>query len=283
MLRKNEFTALNEMLDLAINGEFEEKFFDETELSKFQTKFMRYLTNSSMSEKKITDEKNKLKQLITDISHQTKTPLTNIVMYSELLCEIADEPQIKDYASEISIHSRKLEELINALAKMSRLEGGILQLKESEILLDRIIANVVNQASLKASAKNIKIDIETNVDTIVKVDEKWVVEAVFNILDNAIKYSEENSRIKINTFCYEMFCGINIIDQGLGIPEHEIPKIFSRFYRGTLAENTEGIGVGLFLARNIIEGHGGYIKVKSKVGAGSTFGIYFPILSKVKD
>ncbi|HEP1437988.1 TPA: sensor histidine kinase, partial [Streptococcus pyogenes] len=81
----------------------------------------------------------------------------------------------------------------------------------------------------------------------------------------------------------EMFCGINIIDQGLGISEHEIPKIFSRFYRGTLAGDTEGIGVGLFLARNIIEGHGGYIKVKSKVGAGSTFGIYFPILSKVKD
>ena len=83
MFRKNEFIALNEMLDLAMNGEFEEKIFDETELSKFQTKFMRYLTNSSMSEKKITEEKNKLKQLITDISHQTKTPLTNIVMYSE--------------------------------------------------------------------------------------------------------------------------------------------------------------------------------------------------------
>ncbi|HFH9977498.1 TPA: sensor histidine kinase [Streptococcus pyogenes] len=248
MFRKNEFIALNEMLDLAMNGEFEEKIFDETELSKFQTKFMRYLTNSSMSEKKITEEKNKLKQLITDISHQTKTPLTNIVMYSELLQEIADEPQINDYASEISIHSRKLEELINALTKMSRLECGILQFKESEILLDRIITNVVNQASLKAAAKNIKIDIKTDVDTIVKVDEKWVVEAVFNILDNAIKYSEENSSIKINTFCYEMFCGINIIDQGLGISEHEIPKIFSRFYRGTLAGDTEGIGVGLFLA-----------------------------------
>ena len=129
MFRKNEFIALNEMLDLAMNGEFEEKIFDETELSKFQTKFMRYLTNSSMSEKKITEEKNKLKQLITDISHQTKTPLTNIVMYSELLQEIADEPQINDYASEISIHSRKLEELINALTKMSRLECGILQFK----------------------------------------------------------------------------------------------------------------------------------------------------------
>lgn len=283
MFRKNEFTALNEMLDSAISGEFEEKKFDETELSKFQTKFMRYLTSSSMSEKKISEEKKKLKQLITDISHQTRTPLTNIVMYSELLCEIAEDPQIKDYAGEINLQSKKLEELINALTKMSRLEGGILQFNKSEVSLNQIITNVVNQASAKASYKNIKIDIEANSDTVIKVDEKWVVEAIFNILDNAIKYSEENTSITINTFCYEMFCGINIKDQGLGISEHEIPKIFSRFYRGNLVGNAEGIGVGLFLARNIIESHGGYIKVKSKVGIGSTFGIYFPILSEMKD
>ncbi|MGX7107848.1 sensor histidine kinase [Facklamia miroungae] len=283
MFRKNEFIVLNEMLDLAINGEFEEKLFDETELSKFQTKFMRYLTNSSMSEKKISEEKNKLKQLITDISHQTKTPLTNIVMYSELLCEIVEDSKIKDYASEISLHSKKLEELINALTKMSRLEGGIFQFKESDVSLAQIITSVVNQAYSKASCKNIKIDIEVDSDTMVKVDEKWMVEAIFNILDNAIKYSEDNTRIKIKTFCYEMFCGISIMDQGLGISEYEIPKIFSRFYRGTLVGSTEGIGVGLFLSRNIIERHGGYIKVKSKVGVGSTFSIYFPILSKVKD
>lgn len=283
MFRRNEFKFLNEMLDSAIDGEFKEECFNETELSKFQTKFMRYLTNASMSEKKVSEEKAKLKQLITDISHQTKTPLTNIVMYSELLCEIAEDSPIKDYAGEISLQSKKLEELINALTKMSRLEGGILQFKESEASLSRIITDVVSQASPKASCKNIKIGIEINSDTIVKVDKKWVAEAVFNILDNAIKYSEPNTEIKINTFCYEMFCGISIVDQGIGIAEYEIPKIFSRFHRGTLVSNTEGIGVGLFLARNIIEGHGGYIKVKSKVGIGSTFDIYFPILSKVKE
>ena len=283
MFGKNEYDALNKMLDSAISGEFKEDCFDETELSKFQTKFMRYLTNSSMSEKKIIEEKDKLKQLITDISHQTKTPLTNIVMYSELLNEVAKDTIIKDYAIEISLHSKKLGELINALTKMSRIEGGIFQFKERNVSIVQIVTNVMNQAYPKASCKNIKIDLDVDSGLMIKADEKWVIEAVFNILDNAVKYSEDNTKIKIHTFCYEMFCGISITDQGQGISEDEIPKIFSRFYRGSLARDKEGIGVGLFLSRNIIEGHGGYIKVKSKVGVGSTFDICFPNLSTMKD
>ncbi len=283
MFGKNEYDALNKMLDSAISGDFEEEHFDETELLKFQTKFMRYLTGSSMSEKKIREEKDKLKQLITDISHQTKTPLTNIVMYSELLNEVAEDTRIKDYAIEISLHSKKLGELINALTKMSRLEGGMFQFKERNVSIMQIVTNVMNQAYPKASCKNIKIDFDVDSGLMIKADEKWVIEAVFNILDNAVKYSEDNTKIKISTFCYEMFCGISITDQGQGISEYEIPKIFSRFYRGSLARDKEGIGVGLFLSRNIIEGHGGYIKVKSKVGIGSTFDICFPNLSRMKD
>lgn len=283
MFGKNEYDALNKMLDSAISGDFKEERFDETKLSKFQTKFMRYLTGSSMSEKKIREEKDKLKQLITDISHQTKTPLTNIIMYSELLNEVAEDIGIKKYAMEISFHSKKLGELINALTKMSRLEDGMFQFKERDVLIKQIVTNVMNQAYPKASCKNIKIDIDIDSSLMIKADEKWVIEAIFNILDNAIKYSEDNTKIGIKTFCYEMFCGISITDQGQGISEYEIPKIFSRFYRGTLASDKEGIGVGLFLSRNIIEGHGGYIKVKSKVGVGSTFDICFPNLSIMKD
>ena len=204
-------------------------------------------------------------------------------MYSELLNEVAEDTGVKDYAIEISLHSKKLGELINALTKMSRLEGGMFQFKERNVSIEQIVINVMNQAYPKASCKNIKIDIDVDSGLMIKADEKWVIEAVFNILDNAIKYSEDNRKIRIKTFCYEMFCGISIIDQGQGISEYEIPKIFSRFYRGTLASDKEGIGVGLFLSRNIIEGHGGYIKVKSKVGIGSTFDICFPNLSRMKD
>lgn len=278
MIRKNEYKALNEMLDDAIRGEFKEEHFNESELSKLQTKFMRYLTNASMSEKNVKEEKDKLKELITDISHQTKTPLTSIMMYSELLCEAANDPTVFDYASEIHMQSKKLSELINALTKMSRLESGILQFKCSEVSLNQIILNAMNQVYSKACCKNIKIEVDDRIDCRVNVDEKWVNEAIVNILDNAIKYSEENKVIKIETFCYEIFCGINISDQGIGIPENEIPRIFSRFYRGRNVDAEEGIGVGLFLSRNIIEGNGGYIKAKSEVNKGSTFSIHFPIL-----
>ncbi|MGT2832294.1 sensor histidine kinase [Streptococcus halotolerans] len=236
-----------------------------------------------MSEKNIREEKERLKELITDISHQIKTPLTNIKMYSQLLSEVSKDDVIKDYVNEISLHSKKLEDLINALTKMSRLEVGIFHYKEEEVLLSEIVNKVAEQGHPKALCKNIVIDSVISGDTIINADKKWVSEAVYNILDNAIKYSEEDTRIRISIFCFEMFCGISISDRGPGISEDEIPRIFNRFYRGCYSDESDGIGVGLFLARQIIEDHGGYIRVKSKVGIGSTFDICFPILSKVKE
>ena len=128
--RRNEYEILNQMLDDAIAGTFEENCFDESELSKLQTKLMRYLTSASMSEKKICEEKNNIKELITNISHQTKTPLTNILMYAELLTEAAETEKEKEYAGEIYAQGKKLESLIGALVKMSRLETGIFQYEQ---------------------------------------------------------------------------------------------------------------------------------------------------------
>lgn len=111
------------------------------------------------------------------------------------------------------------------------------------------------------------------------VDEKWVIEAVYNILDNGIKYSEGGTTVYIEEFSYEFFSGIRITDQGIGISEEEIPLLFGRFYRGRSAHDKEGIGVGLFLAREIVENNGGYIKVTSQVGTGSRFDVCFPNIS----
>ncbi|MGN0465550.1 MAG: sensor histidine kinase [Lachnospiraceae bacterium] len=273
---RKEYEILNKMLDDAINGEFEETCFDETELSKLQSKLMRYLTSSSMSEKKINEEKDNLKELITNISHQTKMPLTNILIYSELLGEIALDSRAREYVEEIHIQSKKLEGLIDALVKMSRLETGIFQFQKENVVLQEVVSKVVDQAYPKAKIKNIVIEIEDGDGVKLYLDKKWVVEAIYNILDNAIKYSGEGTKIIINTFSYEMFSGVKIADQGMGMSEDEIPKIFHRFYRGRAVHDKEGIGVGLFLSRQIIEGHGGYIKVNSVVGKGSTFDICFP-------
>lgn len=279
MFRRNEYKILNKMLDDAIEGTFEENCFDESELSKLQTKLMRYLSTSSMSERKVKEEKNNIKELITNISHQTKTPLTNILMYSELLKELSEGEKEKEYANEVYNQGKKLESLIEALVKMSRLETGIFQYERKETSYKTIIERVVDQARPKNHAKNISIIVRDGESYKANIDEKWVAEAVYNILDNAIKYSDEETSIFIEQFSYEMFSGIRIEDQGIGISEEEIPLLFRRFYRGRKVHDKEGVGVGLFLAREIVESNGGYIKVKSELGKGSTFEICFPNIS----
>lgn len=279
MFRRKEYEILNKMLDAAIDGTFEENCFDESELSKLQSKLMRYLSSSSMSERKIKEEKDRLKELVTNISHQTKIPLTNILMYSELLKESAEGSKEEAYADEIFIHAKKLESLISALIKMSRLEIGVFQYEKTMVSYSGIIEKASNQARAKAMNKKINILIDRDKDYQVFLDEKWVVEAVYNIIDNAIKYSESGTTIYMEAFSYELFSGIRIRDEGIGIAEEEIPLLFGRFYRGKEVHDVEGIGVGLFLAREIVEGNGGYIKVKSEPGKGTTFEICFPNVS----
>lgn len=279
MFHRNEYSLLNKMLDDAISGAFSEARFDESELSKLQSKLMRYLSSSAMSERKLREEKESLEELITNISHQTKTPLTNIVLYAELLGETVREGAAKEYADEICLQSKKLDALIKALVKMSRLETGIFQLQREETSLAEILSRAAAQGAAKAKAKGIRLTLTAERDARALLDRKWITEAVYNILDNAIKYSGEGTEIRLSVFSYELFSGIRISDQGIGIPEEEIPRIFGRFYRGEAVHDREGIGVGLFLSRQLVEDHGGYIKVRSQVGRGSTFEVCFPNLS----
>ena len=280
MFTHNEYKLLNKMLDDAISGEFTENNFDESEMSKLQSKLMRYLTSSAMSERKLREEKSNIEELITNISHQTKTPLTNIIMYSELLGEKADG-ELKEYADEIHVQSKKLEELITALVKMSRLETGIFKLQPGETSLLSVLTSAADQAFPKAKLKNIKLILSEKEDAKANIDSKWTTEAVFNIIDNAIKYSGEGTEISLSVNTFEMFSCISVADQGIGIEEEEIPKLFSRFYRGSEVHDKEGIGVGLYLARQLVEEQGGYIKVKSIPGKGSTFELFFPNISKL--
>ena len=280
MFRYTEYNLLNKMLDDAISGEFEEKNFDESELSKLQSKLMRYLTTSSISEKKLREEKENIEELITNISHQTKTPLTNIMMYSELLGEKADG-ELKEYAEEIHSQSRKLEDLITALVKMSRLETGIFRLQPETNSLMTVLKRAYDQALPKAKHKNIELILSEGTDAKANIDLKWTTEAVFNIIDNAIKYSGEGTSIKLKINTFEMFSSISVEDHGIGIEEDEIPKLFARFYRSRQVSDNEGIGVGLYLARQLAEEQGGYIKVKSAPGKGSTFELFLPNVSKL--
>ena len=193
MFRRDEYQILNKMLDDAISGDFHESRLDESELSKLQSKLMRYLSSASMSERKLQEEKNRIEELITNISHQTKTPLTSIMIYSQLLEEAVNDGSAKEYAEEICLQSRKLDELIKALVKMSRLETGIFQFQKEETSLMDIVITASSQASPRAQEKGISITISEDNDATVMIDPKWVTEAVFNIVDNAIKYSGEGT------------------------------------------------------------------------------------------
>ena len=272
---KKLLARLDKMLEDGINGTFSESDYDETQLSKLESKWLRYLTSSKLSAQKTEQEREKLQELVSDISHQTKTPLSNILLYTQLLQEQNIDGQSRQLVDEIRQQSEKLEFLIQSLVKTSRLETGTFQLAPLKNNIDSVIDAAIEQITPKAKSKQIKIMYSSQSHT-AKFDIKWTREALFNILDNAVKYSPRNSVIKITVYAYEMFACVSVADQGIGIPEEELPRIFGRFYRGQNVREQNGVGIGLYLSRQIIEGQGGYITVESTVNQGSIFKIFLP-------
>ncbi len=272
---KKLLAHLDKMLEDGINGTFSESDYDETQLSKLESKWLRYLTSSKLSAQKTEQEREKLQELVSDISHQTKTPLSNILLYTQLLQEQDIDEQSRQLVDEIRQQSEKLEFLIQSLVKTSRLETGTFQLTPLKNNIDSVIDAAIEQITPKAEGKQIKIVYSSKSHT-AKFDIKWTHEALFNILDNAVKYSPRNSVIKITVDAYEMFACVFVADQGIGIPEEELPRIFGRFYRGQNVREKNGVGIGLYLCRQIIEGQGGYITAESTVNQGSIFKIFLP-------
>lgn len=268
------FDSLESMIHTAMNGEFSTEYFDEGRLSKLESELSDFLSASSISAQNVKDERDKIKSLISDISHQTKTPISNLILYSELL-ESADLTR-DDKSNVEAIHSQaeKLRFLIDSLVKLSRLENGILSLETDNEELNPLLQDVAMQLREKAEAKNLKLELEYT-DARALIDKKWTQEAIVNIVDNAIKYTDHGS-ITISTKDYEMFVCVDISDTGMGIPEEESAKVFQRFYRGSNVKSKEGVGIGLHLAREIISGEGGYIKLSSKLGEGTTFSVFLP-------
>ena len=239
-----------------------------------ETKFAHYLSAAEASSQNIAQEKDKIKTLIADISHQTKTPIANLLLYSELLMEETLPASAKENVEALYKQSEKLRFLIDSLVKLSRLENGIISLSPQQASLQPLLESVVEQYAAKASGKGLSIYLY-DTDISATFDFKWTAEALANIVDNAIKYTEHGT-ITISTVNYEMFTRIDISDTGSGIPENEQAKIFSRFYRSNAVQEQEGVGIGLYLARQIISGESGYIKVASVPGKGSTFSIFLP-------
>lgn len=282
-------SRLSQMLELAIDGSFTETTYDESRLSALEVKFNQYLKEALISSKRLGEEKEKIKELISDISHQTKTPIANILLYTQLLSEAELGREEMYTVNQIEAQTSKLSFLIEALIKISRLETGIITVYPKRNDIQELILEVQNQIGPKVRKKNIRFhsyisapnfmpEQGETAETCAVFDMKWTVEAIYNIVDNAVKYTPDGGNITITGKTYELFYRIDIKDNGIGIPKEEQSRIFSRFYRSAKVASYEGVGIGLFLAREIIVGEGGYIKVTSEEGKGSTFSVFLPIV-----
>lgn len=267
---------LDEMLTDAINGTFEESRYDESELSRLESRWKQYFTTSKMSMEQMKKERESMKMLVSDISHQTRTPLSNILLYSELLAEQAEKKEEKELAGQILMQAEKLEFLLQSLIKMSRLETDVLEVVPKVQNIAKLLDETVGEMSAKAKKKEIIVSCESAKEIEAAFDLKWTKEALGNILDNAIKYSPKHSEVQIEVREYEFYVCINVKDQGIGVCEEEKAQIFRRFYRGGRVQQEDGVGIGLYLAREILQKEKGYIKLTSKVGKGSCFGLYLP-------
>lgn len=271
---RRQMKRLNEMLDLAISGKFLEKTFDETELSKLETKLAEYLRGNAVTQERLEKERNRIKTMISDISHQTKTPIANLCLYGDLLLEQKLLPEAEDYCNQMVGQAQKLQFLIDSLVKLSRLETGIVRTRPQKQSIAPMLEEIRKNYLEKAHAKGIMLLMEVASCEAV-FDAKWTGEALSNLVDNAIKYTERGE-VRVSVRKFEMFVAIDVADTGIGVEESEQAEIFGRFYRGRKARSQEGVGIGLFLAREIVAAQGGYIKLVSNK-CGSTFSVFLPL------
>lgn len=229
---------------------------------------------------RLSEEENNTKALITDISHQLKTPLASIRMCHDLSgSEALSQEERTEFLKTEAREIRKLEMLLDELVKLSRLESNMIRVKPERTGLKQTISEAVSQVFMKAYEKQMEISVEMENDIQVRHDRKWTVEALTNILENAVKYSGKGTGITIRVQRLLKNVLIEVEDEGMGIKEEELHKIFRRFYRGTQAKEQvkDGAGVGLYLARSIIEQQGGTILAKRKPEKGSIFNIIIPL------
>jgi len=263
------------MLESAINGCFTETTYDESKMSALEVKLHQYLWESETSSKNLKKEKEKIDSLISDISHQTKTPIANILLYSQLLMEKNLSKEAVQCADQIMSQTEKLNFLIDSLIKTSRLENGIITVSTQANNISSLLDAIHKQFTPQGDKKHISGLIDQTKEK-AYFDMKWTIEALANIVDNAIKYTPEHGSVMIKTTAFELFCRIDITDNGIGIDKSEFNKIFIRFYRSQAVTEQEGVGIGLYLAQAILSAEGGYIKVASKPGEGSVFSVFLP-------
>lgn len=275
--RRRSLKRMQDMIQSAMDGTFRAKTYDESLYAALESKLAEYLSASETQKTKISAEQDNIKTLIADISHQTKTPIANLLLYTELLKE---EESGRDSETAVLLENqvKKLDFLIQSLVKLSRLETGILILYPEKNELSVLLEEVHKQYAARAGEKGLYLHVQAEQAQGVMAcfDLKWILEALGNLVDNAIKYTKAGG-VTVRVRAYELFAGIEVADTGIGIAEEEHAKVFGRFYRSMAVSDKEGVGIGLYLAREIVKQESGYIQLASEAGKGTTFSLYLPV------
>ena len=278
--RLSQFTSdLCQTMDSMISGGQEPARAEdrETIFARISYRLSRLYNILQENRRKVDEERRELQTLVSDISHQVKTPVANLKMVTDtLLAKPVTEQERREFLQGIRSQTDKLEFLVQSMGKASRLETGAITLEKKDGPLLDTLAQAMSGIVYGAEQKGISVEVQCPDDLRVSHDSKWTAEALFNLLDNAVKYTPAGGKISVSVEQWEMYVKLDVIDTGKGIPESRQAAIFRRFYREEEVHDQPGVGIGLYLAREIVTRQGGYIQVASKPGRGSAFSVFLP-------
>lgn len=226
------------------------------------------------------------RDFVANISHELKTPIGALSLLSEAILSAKDEPEaVVKFAQRMQIESKRLTELVQEIINLSRLQDSD-PLQEAENLsMNALIYEAIDQCQTTADGRRIWIEFTSSEDQQLFGNREQLTMAIHNLIENAVNYSSPGTKVSITTSIEDGICEISIADQGIGIPESELERIFERFYRVDPARSREtgGTGLGLSIVKHVISNHGGELKVWSSEGVGSTFAIRLPVSQTTSD
>ncbi len=273
----NNLERLSVNIENLINDKYmiDDDYKEEGVFNRIYSDLNKLSRSLNIKLRNLDKEKESIKGLVTDISHQLKTPLASLKLYNSLLIEEdLDEEERMEFLTTNKKSIEKLHNLIDSLVNISRLETSMISIKKENKDIKNTLIKAIDSVRVKASLKNIDIIVNDFESKIIPHDTKWTEESIFNILDNAVKYTNINGKIEVEAYETINFYRIDIKDNGIGIDKKEFNNVFKRFYRSEEVNELEGSGVGLYLSRKIVESQGGNIIVDSKKGQGSKFSLF---------
>ena len=249
---------------------------EEEELSELKNELYKITVMLRETAELSKKQKRALSDSVSDISHQLKTPLTSCLILLDNMAESThmEEGTRRQFLAEITRQLTSVNWLVQVLLKLSRLDAGVVELKEEEIRIQQLLEQAIDKVALLAEWKEISIQVSGEMQAVISGDERWLQEAFINLIKNAIEHSPAKGEIQITVEDNQVYTGVRIRDYGCGISMEEQKHIFERFYRSSAAKE-DSVGIGLALAQEIIKRGNGSLTVESEVGQGTTFLIKF--------